>query len=50
MKDILRRAILLGASRKEIEAADYSKRVAELDDELTFHLRDRVFKDPDDQK
>ena len=50
LKDILRRAIPLGANRTEIEATDYTRQVAELAGELTFHLRDRIFKDQDNQR
>jgi transposase len=50
LKDILRLAISLGANRKEIEAVDYTGQVAELDGQLTFHLRDRIFRDRDNQR
>jgi transposase len=50
LKDILRRAIPLGAGRKQLAADDYALKVQALDDELTLHLKDRVFKDPDNQR
>ena len=31
-------------------ADDYACKVQALDDELTLHLKDRVFKDPDNQR
>jgi transposase len=50
LKDILRRAIPLGANRKQMAAEDYARNVEALDDELTLHLKDRIFKDPDNQR
>jgi hypothetical protein len=50
LKDILRRAIPLGANRKKMEAEEFARQVGELDDELTIHWRDRVLKDPDNQR
>jgi transposase len=50
LKDILKRAILLGANREKMGAEDYALQVQELDDELTIHLRDRILKDPDNQR
>ena len=50
LKDILRRAIPLGAGRNEMEATEYALRVEELDDELTIHLRNRAFRDKDNQR
>jgi transposase len=50
LKDIFRRAIPLGANRKKMEAEEFTRQVGKLDDELTIHLRDRVLKDPDNQR
>jgi transposase len=50
LKEILRRAIPLGAGRKQLAADDYAGKVQALDDELTLHLKDRLFKDPDNQR
>lgn len=49
LKELLQQALALSAKRNELKAADYSKQVAELDDALTFHLRDRVLSDKDNQ-
>lgn len=50
LKELLQQALALSAKRNEWNAADYSKQVAELDDALTFHLRDRVLSDEDNQR
>jgi transposase len=50
LKDILRRAIPLGANRKQMAADDYALKVQALDGELTLHLTDRVFRDQDNQR
>jgi transposase len=50
LKELLQQALALSARRNVLNAADYSKQVAELDDALTFHLRDRVLSDEDNQR
>jgi hypothetical protein len=50
LKDILRRALLLSANRKEMTPKHYDRQAAALDDELTTHLRDRILRDPDNQQ
>jgi hypothetical protein len=50
VKDILRQAIPPGAKRKDMGARDYARKVEAPDDALTLHLRNRVFKDPENQR
>jgi transposase len=50
LKEILQQALGLAAEKNGIAAADYLQRVKELDDQLTFHLRDRVLHDEDNQR
>jgi hypothetical protein len=50
LKELLQQALGLAAEKNGIAAADYWQRVEELDDQLTFHLRDRVLHDEDNQR
>jgi transposase len=50
LKDILRRALLLSAQRAELTPTAYGKQAGALEDELTVHLRDRAFRDEDNQR
>jgi transposase len=50
LKDVLQRALLLFASRQEMEPKAYRKQVENLDIELTAHLRDRRLRDRDNQR
>lgn len=50
LKDMLQRALLLSADRKEMKPGDYAKQAHGLHDELTTHLRDRVLRDADNQR
>jgi transposase len=50
LKDILRRALLLSTQRKELTPKAYGKQAGALQDELTVHLRDRAFRDEDNQR
>jgi transposase len=50
LQEMLRQALLLSAGREQMEPNDYEKQAAVLDDELTAHLRDRVLRDPDNQR
>jgi transposase len=50
LKDILQRALLLSAGRKEIGPKAYRKQVEDLDIELTAHLQDRRLRDRDNQR
>ena len=49
LKELLQQAIALPAEKNGIDAADYRELVEDLDDRLTFHLRDRVLRDQDNQ-
>ena len=44
LKKLLQQALALAAEKNGIDAADYRERVKDLDDQLTFHLRDRVLR------
>jgi transposase len=46
----LRRALSLWAGRTDLSPTAYWKHAAALDDELTFLLRDRTLRDPDNQR
>jgi transposase len=50
LNDILRRALLLSANRKEMKPKQYRKQSRALDDELTIHLRNRTLHDEDNQR
>jgi hypothetical protein len=50
LKDILQRALLLSAGRKEIGPKAWRKQVEDLNIELTAHLRDRRLRDRDNQR
>jgi transposase len=50
LKDILRQALLLSATRKAMKPTDYRKQVEALNEELTTHLRDRTLCDEDNQR
>jgi transposase len=50
LKELLQQALTLSAKQNELNPADYRNQVEELKDELTFHLRDRVLSDKDNQR
>lgn len=50
LKELLRQALALSAKKNEMDAADYGRQVDELNGDLTFHLRDRVLRDEDNQR
>jgi transposase len=50
LKELLQQALALSAKKNESEAADYTKQVEELSDQLTIHLRDRTLRDEDNQR
>ena len=50
LKDILQRALLLPADKKDLGPKAWRKPVAALDMELTAHLRDRRLRDRDSQR
>jgi transposase len=50
LKALLRQALALSARKNEMDAASYRKQVDELNGDLTFHLRDRVLSDADNQR
>jgi len=50
LKELLRQALVLSAKKNRLNAADYSKQAAQLKRELTFHLRDRILSDEDNQR
>ena len=50
LKELLQQAVALPAQKKEMSVDDYWDQAEELHDELTFHLRDRIFRDEDNQR
>jgi transposase len=50
LKQLLKRALGLAAERATLPAADYQQRVGELNGQLTDHLRNRIFRDDDNQR
>jgi hypothetical protein len=50
LKELLQQALALSAKKNALDAADYRTQVDELNGELTFHLRDRVLSDEDNQR
>lgn len=50
LKELLQQALALSANKNKLKAADYSKQAEQLKDELTFHLRDRLLTDEDNQR
>jgi hypothetical protein len=50
LKELLQQALALSAKKNELGAAAYRIQVEELNGELTFHLRDRVLSDEDNQR
>jgi hypothetical protein len=50
LKELLQGALALSAAHEEIDPADYWEQAEALDEELTFHLRDRVLRDKDNQR
>jgi transposase len=50
LKDLLQRALLLSANRMEMKLKDYCRQAEALDEELTAHLKDRTFRDQDNQR
>jgi hypothetical protein len=50
LKDILQRALLLSANKKDVGPKAWRKQVGALDIELTAHLRDRRLRDRDSQR
>src|SRR5580658_5095473 len=50
LKELLQPALVLSAKKNQLGAADYSKQAEQLKCELTFHLRDRILSDEDNQR
>ena len=50
LKGMLQQALALPAEKNGRDAGDYWERVEKLDEQLTFHLRDRDLGDPDNQR
>ena len=50
LKDILRQSVLLHDSRSRLTPADYQLQVQQIDGTLTYHLRNRILKDDDNQR
>jgi transposase len=50
LKELLQQALALWAKKNELNAAHYRIQIDELNGELTFHLRDRVLRDEDNQR
>jgi transposase len=50
LKDILRQSMELHRRRSHLLGADYQLQVQQMDEALTFHLRDRFLKDDDNQR
>jgi hypothetical protein len=50
LKELLQQALALSARKNELDASDYGIKADQLKDELTFHLRDRVLSDADNQR
>lgn len=50
LKDLLRRGLALSANRKEMKPKDYCQQAEALEEELTVHLKDRTFRDKDNQR
>lgn len=49
LKNLLRQALTLSAKKNEMDALDYWTQADELDSDLSFHLRDRILRDEDNQ-
>ncbi|HEV1996025.1 MAG TPA: transposase [Candidatus Acidoferrum sp.] len=50
LKDLLQQAVALSAQKQEMSVEDYWDQAEALHDELTFHLRDRILRDEDNQR
>jgi len=50
LKELLQQALALAARKNELNPADYTSQVQELEEDLTFHLRDRILSDEDNQR
>jgi transposase len=50
LKDLLQKALIIPKKRIELDPDDYQQQVTELDQELTHHLRNRIFRDDDNQR
>lgn len=50
LKRLLQQALGLAEERATLPSADYQQRVAELKSRLTHHLRNRIFRDDDNQR
>jgi len=50
LKELLQQALALSAAYEEMDGEDYWKQADELHEELTFHLRQRILRDPDNQR
>ena len=50
LKELLRQALALSAKKNEMDAVEYGRQVDQLNGDLTFHLRDRVLRDEDNQR
>jgi hypothetical protein len=50
LKDIFRQSMELHRTRPLLSPADYQLQVQQIDQTLTYHLRNRIFKDDDNQR
>jgi hypothetical protein len=50
LKDQLREAMALRATKAELDAVEYRQQAEALEEELTWHLRNRILRDDDNQR
>ena len=50
LKELLKQALTLPEKRTELEPKLYQQQVTELDQKITHHLRNRIFRDDDNQR
>jgi len=50
LKELLKQALTLPEKRTELELELYQQQVTELDQKITHHLRNRIFRDDDNQR
>jgi transposase len=50
LKELLQQALVLSAKKNELDTSDYRRQAEQLKGQLTFHLRDRVLSDEDNQR
>ena len=50
LKDLLRGALALRAAKAELDEAEYRQRTETLEGDLTYHLRNRILRDDDNQR